>query len=306
MKLPLRKTALAFSVLAQMSCTDNALKNENKTEIREIKITGSDTEYLMVKDLADAYMEEHPGVKIHVEGGGSNKGISALASNKTNICNSSREITEEELLAINMHNVNPVPIMFSVDAMAIITNFKVGVDSLSTEQVSKLFSGAIKNWKELGGDSVPVSLYGRDRSSGTRDYFIKKFLSDKKEKSITECATNTDVLNSVINNAGAIGYVGAGFLLDSIGKPNGKIWAMPIYIENHSAVSPYQTDAVKKGEYVITRPLYQYVNGVPDEVIQDFILFELTKRGQDIVIKHGFFPINDYQTQINRLKGLIN
>lgn len=285
-----------------VNCTQHKTENKTKT----ISIKGSDTEFLMVKELAEAFMKEHPDVTIHVEGGGSNKGIAALAENKINICNSSREITEEERLSLKHANIKAVPVMFSVDALAIITNYKIGVDSLSTLQVSKLFSGEIKNWKELGGADIPVTLYGRDKSSGTRDYFLKKFLSDEPEMEVNECLSNSEVLKAVINSPGAVGYVGAGFLLDTSGKPNGKIWAMPVYIEDHPAVSPYQTAAVNKGDYVLTRPLYQYVNGVPDETIQDFILFELTKRGQDIVSKHGFFPINDYQTQINRLKGLLN
>jgi len=300
------KLLFLLPALSLITCHEPESTDTTTKMRRTIHIKGSDTEFLMVQDLAAAYMKEHPGLTIVVEGGGSNKGIVALAENKIDICNSSREISEEQLLTINIGNIKPSPIMFSVDALAIITNYKVGVDSLSAEQVSKLYSGEIKNWKELGGENIPVRLYGRDKSSGTRDYFLKKFLPDDNKAPISECSSNEDVVNSVMNNLGSVGYVGAGFLLDSAGRPNGKIWAMPIYVENHSAISPYQTDAVKKGEYVLTRPLYQYVKGVPDEAIQDFILFELTKRGQDIVIKHGFFPINDYQTQINRLKGLIN
>jgi phosphate transport system substrate-binding protein len=304
------KVTLIISLFVFLRC-ENKENNKGDKESKEtvtnkvIKIKGSDTEFLMVKDLAEAYMAEHPNVNIIVEGGGSNKGIEALTRHEIDICNSSKELSDEEISALVEKKIDPNPIMFSVDALAIITNYQVGVDSLSVEQVSMLFSGQVKNWKELGGDNVPVSLYGRDKSSGTRDYFLKKFLSELKPGSIKECVSNAAVLNSVINNKGGIGYVGAGFLLDSTGKPNGKIWAMPVYIDNHIAISPYQSAAVKKGEYILTRPLYQYINGTPGELIEDFILFELTKRGQDIIMKHGFFPINDYQTQINRLKGLI-
>lgn len=297
------KAALIFAVSLFSACRPG----ETQSQVTEgiIRIKGSDTEYAMVQHLAETYMAEHPEVKITVEGGGSNKGIEALVNDHTDICNSSREIKELETSAISKKNVKAIPIIFSVDALAIITNYKVGVDSLSIHEVSSLFSGEIKNWKELGGDDLPVKIFGRNTSSGTHDYFTEKFLSGKSQETIHECATNLEVLNAVIDTPGAVGYVGAGFLLDSNGKPNGKIWAMPIYIDHHAAVSPYQSAAVKKGEYVLTRPLYQYVNGTPNKLIQDFILFELTKRGQDIIMEHGFFPINDHQTQINRLKGLV-
>lgn len=202
------------------------------------------------------------------------------------------------------NNINPNPIIFSVDAVAIITNYKLSIDSLSTTQVSQLLSGEIKNWKELGGADIPVNVYGRNKSSGTGDYIKEKFIRDAHTSSTVELKTNEEIVESVIKDIGGIGYVGAGFLIDSTGKPNGKIWAMPVYIDNHNAYSPYETAAVKSGDYVLTRPLYQYVNGVPGDIIEDFILFELTKQGQDIVKRFGFFPLNDNQQQINRLKGL--
>lgn len=292
------------TALLHFSCQQNTSHDIKEKQTKVIRIKGSDTEFAMVRDLAEAYTKDHPEVRIEVEGGGSNKGIDALGENEIDICNSSREIKSEEIAAIAAKKIKAVPIIFSTDAMAIITNYKVGVDSMSIDQLARLFSGKIKNWKELGGDDLPVRLFGRDLSSGTRNYFYNKILSGMPAGDITECNSNESVLNAVVSHSGAVGYVGTGFLFDSNGRPNGKIWAMPIYIENHAAVSPYQSSAVKKGEYVLTRPLYQYVKGVPDELIQDFILFELTKRGQDIVMKHGFFPINDHQAQINRLKGL--
>lgn len=300
------KMAIACFPLLLLSCKTAPGKPAGETSHNIIRIKGSDTEYAMVQHLADAYMAEHANIKITVEGGGSNKGIEALMDNATDICNSSREIKAPELTGINNKNIKPVPIIFSVDALAIITNYKIGVDSLSVQQVSSLFSGEIKNWKELGGDDIPVTLFGRDKSSGSRDYFNEKFLSVKGAGQIKECKTNSEIVTAVINTPGAIGYIGAGFLLDANGKPNGKVWAMPVYIDGHPSFSPYQAIAVKRGDYVLTRPLYQYMNGTPSQLIQDFILFELTKHGQEIIMPHGFFPINDYQTQINRLKGIID
>jgi phosphate transport system substrate-binding protein len=287
------------------SCDGQKESNQESDVKEKITIKGSDTEYLMVKELASAYMALHPNLEIEVQGGGSNQGILELIEHEADICNSSRELSEAERLGFENKKEKVIPIMFSVDALAIITNYKVGVDSLSVEQIAKVFSGEIKNWKELGGENVPVILFGRDTTSGTRNYFSKKMLSGLSKGKITECISNAAILDSVINTRGAVGYVGAGFLFDSAGKPNGKIWAMPVYIKGSQAVSPYQIAAVKKGDYVLTRPLYQYINGGASEAVKDFIYFELTKVGQDIVTKHGFFPINDYQTQINRLKGLI-
>lgn len=305
MKRLFSKILNALTLLFLFGCheTTDSGKLHQASEM-VIRIKGSDTEFLMVEHLARIYMQEHPTVKISVEGGGSNKGIKALINKEVDICNSSREILEIEINSITNKEIRPIPIIFSVDALAIITHYKVGVDSLSTLEVTKIFNGQIKNWKELGGDDIPIQLFGRDKSSGTRDYFTSKFLSADSSNSIKECSSNSNIVEFVTKTPGAIGYVGTGFLYDSSGKPNGKIWAMPVYINNHRAISPYESSLVKKGEYILTRPLYQYINGTPSPLIEDFILFELTKIGQDIIMQHGFYPINDYQKEINTLKGI--
>ena len=297
--------ALALAALTAFSCnTKNTAEADQGLIKNVIHIKGSDTEYHMVRSLADAYMKLHPEITIIVDGGGSNEGIRALIHHETDICNSSHQFKDEDLTMAKANNISPNPIIFSVDAVAIITNYKLSIDSLSTGQVSQLLSGEIKNWKELGGADIPVTVYGRNKSSGTGDYIREKFIKDTQAPSTVELKTNEEIVESVIKDIGGIGYVGAGFLIDSTGKPNGRIWAMPVYIDNHNAYSPYETAAVKSGDYVLTRPLYQYVNGVPGDIIEDFILFELTRQGQEIVKRFGFFPLNDNQQQINRLKGL--
>ncbi len=297
-------TAFICGLALFFACHSEQETTKDSSVRKKIRIKGSDTEYLMVSELAKAYAAIHPNTEIITEGGGSNAGLIALTSGQCDICNSSREIKESELNGIKKSSAKLLPFIFSTDALAIITNYRVGVDSLSTDQITQLFCGEIKNWQELGGENLPVLLYGRNKSSGTRNYFTKKLLSYKRGSRIIECASNKAILDSVILKPGAVGYVGTGFLFDEKGKPNGAIWAMPVYVSGQRAVSPYQTEAVKRGEYVLTRPLYQNVVGAPEETARNFMLFELTKTGQDIVIKHGFFPINDLQTQINRLKGL--
>ena len=116
--------------------------------------------------------------------------------------------------------------------------------------------------------------------------------------------SNAEIVNAVQNDKAGIGYSGVGFLIDKKGKPNGSIWAMPIYIKGSRAYSPYEVNAVKNGDYVLTRPLYQYINGKPRSQIYEFIMSELTLRGQELIRMNGYFPINDYQTEINKLNGL--
>ncbi|MGZ5190566.1 MAG: phosphate ABC transporter substrate-binding protein [Flavisolibacter sp.] len=269
-----------------------------------IIIKGSDTELPMVRDLARAFRDERLDVTIDITGGGSGLGIEALINGETDIANSSREMRPVEILRAKKNGVNPVQIMFSVDALAIITNSKLGVDSLSTEQLMQIFSGEITNWKALGGPDRSIVIYGRDSLSGTYAYLKDKFIKAPYSAAMKEMHGNAEIVGAVQKDLSGIGYAGVGFLMDSNGKPNGSIWAMPVYLKGSRAYSPYEVAAVKKGDYVLTRPLYQYINGKPSNQIYDFIMSELTLRGQDIIKVHGYFPINDYQAEINKLNGL--
>lgn len=293
---------LALTALVVTSCNNKPETVSRNNSV--IRIKGSDTEYQMVKSLAEAYGKLHPELQLVVEGGGSNEGIRAMVNGEIDICNASHQMNKKDLKAAALNHIHPNSIIFSVDAVAIITNYKLAVDSLSIEQLSQLLRGEITNWKELGAADMPVNVYGRNKSSGTQDYINEKFMKGNHNDQIQVMKTSGDIVERVMQDPGGIGYVGAGFLMDSTGKPNGKIWAMPIYIDGHRAYSPYETAAVKSGDYVLTRPLYQYVDGVPDQQIEEFILFELSGQGQEIVKRFGFFPINDNQQQINQLKGL--
>jgi phosphate transport system substrate-binding protein len=289
------------------SCKEQQKQDPELAEIirrNTIVIKGSDTELPMVRDLSVAFRKEHSEITIDITGGGSAIGIEALINGETDIANSSREMKPLEILRAKKKGVNPIPIMFSVDALAIITHSKLGVDSLSTEQLEQIFSGEITNWNQVGGPDLSIVIYARDTLSGTYSYLKDKFVRAPYSAKVKQLHGNAEIVNAVQNNKAAIGYAGVGFLMDENGKPNGSIWAMPIYIKGSRAYSPYEVAAVKKGEYVLTRPLYQYINGKPKTQIYEFIMSELTLRGQEITKKHGYFPINDYQTEINKLNGL--
>lgn len=295
-----------MGVIAVTTSCKNSIEKPLQEGTSSICIKGSDTELWMVKELAKIYSAENKFINIQVDGGGSGRGFEALINKDCDIANASREIMDLEKHAAIKSNVNPIPIMFAVDALAIITNSHLGVDSLSTKQLGDIFSGRIKNWKELGGPDLTIHLYGRDSASGTFYYFRDKFIKDGYDVMMKHLTGNADIVKAVQYDLGGIGYAGLGYLTDENGKPKGNIWAMPIYIDGSRAFSPYEIHAVKRGDYVLTRPLYQYINGKPDEKIYDFMMFELSKRGQEIVRKFGYFPINDYQKEINRLNGLID
>jgi len=293
-----------FPALLISSCKPTAgEKNGNDPQI--IEISGSDTELPIVRKLAETYCQTNTLVTIRVNGGGTSVGFGDIINEKSQIANASRSITDKEQAEAEAKKINLLPIMFAVDAVVIVTNSKLGIDSLSLEQVGQILSGKIKNWKEVGGPDRPISVYGRDSTSGTQAFLKGKFKINNYAENTKTFKVTKDIVSAVEKDLAGIGYSGLGYILDRNGKPNGKIWSMPLHIDaNHQAVSPLKVTGVIKGDYPLTRPLYQYVKEKPETNIKNFILFELSGDGYKIIKEFGYFPINDYQKEINKLNGL--
>lgn len=114
-------------------------------------IKGSDTVLQLASNYAEAYMEENPEANITVEGGGSGTGIASLIEDRTDIADSSREIDPEEVKKAEKNEINPVGFVIARDCISIIVNENSSIESLTLEQVSRIFRGDVESWNEVGG-----------------------------------------------------------------------------------------------------------------------------------------------------------
>lgn len=255
-----------------------------------IYISGSDTELQLVQDLSTAFTKTHSGSKkVIVNGGGSSIGIEQLISGEAQIANSSRSITSDERNKLKDLGIDYEEKVLAIDAISIITDPQVGIDSLSTVDLSNIFTGRVSNWKELGGNDLPIVIMGRDEFSGTRHYLMNRFARyEGFGANHKEIVSNEEIIRQVENIKGAIGYVGVGYIMTSFGTPIESVWTMPIYVEGGTAHSPYEMLAVSQGQYELTRPLYQYIkSSVRQE--SSFVDFEHSKDGKSIILKNGFY-----------------
>lgn len=265
----------------------------------KIKIRGSESELNLVNYFAGEFCDENKNVIIRAVGGGSGTGIESLLESNVDLAISSRPINEDELEAAQVRGLVPVPVIVGLDAVAIITNHKVGVDSLSLDKLADIFNGSIRNWKEVGGEDTPIKVYRRGDKSGTYFYIsdrlgIKEYASGTIVK-----GGNNEIIEAVKKDKGAISYVGLGSLTDASGRPNPNIWAIRTFYDGGKAHSPYEIEAVKSGEYPLVRPLYQYVIGFPKGYLLEFLKFELREAQQMKIEAHGYFPITPVHHQIN-------
>ena len=265
-----------------------------------VQIKGSDTLINLVQKLAEVYMQKHPSANIAVTGGGSGTGIAALLNRRCDIADASRGIKASEIMDAHKNSIDPRRVVIAIDGLSIIVNAQNPVTQLTVEQIGKIYRGETKNWSEVGGGNMPITLYGRQSNSGTYDFMKENVMMGEYASSMKSMNGNAQIVEAIKQDASGIGYVGVGYAQAATGITALKV-AKTVASEYYS---PFNSLDVKNGRYPITRPLNQYVNGMPKGVAKDFIEFELSAAGQAIVVEEGFYVIpEEYQKYNNKTLG---
>jgi len=264
-----------------------------------IQIKGSDTEVNVVQHLAEVYME-NSDAKMSVTGGGSGTGIAALINNEVDIANSSRVMKEAEIENAKNNDVNPVRFIIAMDGLTMVVNEENPVKELTVDEIGKIFKGEISNWNEVGGPDLPISLYGRQSNSGTYIFFRDYVLKGDYSQHMKRMNGNSQIVESLKTDQAGISYVGVGYAVDENNNEVEGLNIVNVAIdENSKAVSPLKAENVKNGSYPLARPLNQYTNGQPKGNVLDFIKYELSEEGQQIVVEEGFYPVSPEFQKIN-------
>jgi len=256
-----------------------------------IQIKGSDTMVNLVQAWAEKFMEKNQSDFIAVTGGGSGTGISSLISGTCDIAASSRTIKIKEMDIAKQKGINPYEIKIALDGLAVVVNPANPIDKLTVDQLAQIFTGKIKNWKEIGGPDMKIVLLSREMNSGTHIYFKEHILRKGDPNSKEEFAPSALLLSSsqsiadeVAYNTSAIGYYGMGYI-------SLKQKAVFIAKDNKSEYIAPTVENVMNGAYPISRPLFLYTNGEPADLVKKFIDFALSKEGQDVVVQIDFVPV---------------
>jgi len=270
-----------------------------------IQVKGSDSEVNLVQRLAEVFMQKNPGVNISVTGGGSGTGIAALINKQTDIANSSRELSAKEEEAAKKAGVSPFRVAFATDGISVILHPENPVSKLTVDQLGKIFKGEIGNWKEVGGPDMKISLYGRQSNSGTYVFFREFVLKGDYSQHMKSMNGNAQIVEGVQRDKAGVGYAAVGYVVGSSGevKPGVKILNVA-KDEKSEAYNPAKMENVMTGKYPISRPLNQYLNGKPSGKLLDFMKFQISPEGQEIVRKQGFFPVQANWAEFNRKQGL--
>ncbi len=270
-KLVMIATALGATVAAQAG---------------NITVKGSDTLVILAQKWAEVYMRTHPEVKIQVTGGGSGIGFAALQNNTTDIADASRPIKAAERAAcIKAAGKNPREYKVALDGLSVYVHAENPLNELAVDQLEQIFTGKIQSWKQLGGSDAPITLYSRENSSGTYEFFKEHILKGKDFASSAQTMPGTAaLLQAVSKDMNGIGYGGAAYGHGAKALKIKKTADSP-------AVEPTEQNVVN-GTYPIWRYLFNYLNPEKDKgEIAAYLNWIRSDEGQQIVKDVGYYPL---------------
>ncbi len=271
----MKKIYLVLAMCAMMSMFGFSA-NAKET----ININGSTTVLPIMQSAVESYMAANPNVVMELSGTGSGNGIKALAENATDIAMASRDIKDKEVKLAKSKGIEPNRIVVAIDALIPVVNPANPVKDLTIDQLSAIFQGKVTNWKELGGEDMPIAVMSRDTSSGTYETWADLVMKKKRvsPRALTQ-ASNGAVVQEISKNKNAIGYIGIGYVNDSVK-------ALSI-----AGVMPTAENAASR-KWPLARDLYVFTKGQPTGTIGDFIAFLLDpNKGQKAVSQVGFVPV---------------
>lgn len=263
---------------------------------------GSDTLNNLMTLWAEGFKKVYPNVNVQIEGKGSSTAPPALIEATAQLGPMSRAMKSKEMDEFEKKfGYKPTPIRTSLDSLAVFVNKDNPIQGLNLQQVDALFSknrkcGATADavtWGDLGltdnWTSAPISLYGRNSASGTYGFFKKVALckGDYKD-TVKEQPGSASVVQGVSEDGNGAGYSGIGYTTSGV-RP------IPLVKEGSDYVEPTYEN-VASGNYPLSRFLFVYVNKEPnkalDPLTKEFLKFVLSKEGQEIVVKDGYYPMS--------------
>lgn len=246
---------------------------------------GSDTMILLAQRWSEAFARRNPNVQVQVTGGGSGTGISSLINGTTDIANASRAMKPDEREQIKAkYGTDVVEIPVAKDGITIYVNAANSLEQITITQLRDIYSGKIKNWKELGGSDANIILYGRENSSGTYEYFKENVLDKGDFAPSTQTLSGTAaVVSAVSKDPKGVGYGGEAFGTSGVKRLN-------LVGDDGKAVEATEAN-VLAGTYPLSRSLYFYLREQPSGATKEYVDWVLSDEGQAEVKEAGYFPL---------------
>ena len=306
-----RKGLFQAVVLAALLCVtagavevDKKLTDYQKVEgvSGNLSSIGSDTLNNLMTQWTEEFKKHYPNVNIQVEGKGTSTAPPALIAGTAQLGPMSRQMKQKEIDEFEKKfGYKPTCVRVAVDALAVFVNKDNPIKGLTFQQVDAIFSSTraqgykddITSWGQVGLESDwkdrPISLFGRNSASGTYGYFKEHALKKGDyKKDVKEQPGSAAVVQGVSVDKFAIGYSG-------IGYATAGVRTVPLAEKAGSPFVEATAANAYSGEYPLARFLYIALNKAPtkplDPLVREFLTMVLSKQGQEVTVKDGYFPI---------------
>lgn len=241
-----------------------------------ISMVGSTSMEKLANALSEAFMEKYPKVTVTAEFVGSGAGIEAVSNGTADIGNSSRNLKDEEKAKGVAENI------VAIDGIAVVVDKANAVEDLTKQQLSDIYSGAVTNWKDVGGSDAPIVVIGREAGSGTRSAFEELLSLEDACKYSNELDSTGAVMAKVASTPGSIGYVSLDVVDDSV---------KALKLEGAEPTE----EAIKAGSYFLSRPFVMATKGEisqQNELVKAMFDFISSDEGTEIVRSVGLITVD--------------
>jgi len=260
-----------------------------------IRVKGSGTMLQFGQRLTAWYSSKYPEVQFQVAASQPTSSFAAMASGQTEIVQSSRKVTHSEEVSLReAKGKQYVELQIATEIAAIVVNQANPAKELSTFQLRQVLSGKVKNWKQVGGFDAPITVYGRDDSSGTREFLEEEFMGDESISAAKKFGNDSGVLAAVGHDVNGIGFGS----LDS--NPGTAVRYIAIKASASSEAVAPSGDAIRARRYTLTRPLYFYFADAPSGELLRFAEWILSPAGQLVVESVGYYPLSSAERETGR------
>ncbi|MBV4418711.1 phosphate ABC transporter substrate-binding protein [Clostridium tyrobutyricum] len=277
----------AFTGCGSTSTSKDGGTNETKKLSGSITLAGSTALQPLAEQLSKTFMDKNSGVTVNVQGGGSGTGLNLALNGTADIGNS--DVTAESKLPQDKAK-QLVDNKVCGIGFAVVVNSSTKVDSLTKDQIQKIFTGQITNWRQVGGENIPIQVINRTKSSGTRATFKDTVMDGKDEKEGlgTTQDSNGNVENAIKTTKGSISYLALSYLSDAV-KQNVK----PLKIDGIEATN----ENIESGKYPFWSYEHMYTKGEPKGISKAFIEYVLDDANKETITKLGYIPMSDIKAK---------
>lgn len=272
--------ALLVTMIGGVFVGCGSSNNGSSSESKTISLSGSSALLPLINASTDGFKDNNEGYDVNAQAGGSGTGLTQVLEGSVNIGNSDI-FADEKLDAEKSKEL--VDHQVVAQGFAIVVNKNLGVTNLTKDQIKGIFSGKIKNWKEVGGADKEIFLVHRTASSGTRATFVKTVLDGDKALENDSLGSTQDsngaVAKAMAQNDGAISYLALAYMKQDEAK-NLTIISIDGVIADKENITT--------GKYPFWSWGHMYTKGEPTEAAKKLIDYIMSDENKKAVEDNGF------------------